>query len=130
MSEYLLDTGLLILAVRRDLHALDWLDAARSVHRLYISVASRAEVLAGMHAREERMTMTLLDSLTAIPISSPIADQAGRLMYAHARQGRQVSLPDAFIAATVLTHGLILVTTNVKHFLPLLGGRAIAFHDS
>ncbi len=128
MSKYLLDSNVPIKALRRNLDVLDWLESIRSIHYLYISAASRVEVLAGMHPREEEMTMSLLSSLISLPVTVPIADRAGRMIYTHARKGFQVSFPDALIAATALEHGLTLVTSNVKHF-PMLGDQVAALSD-
>ena len=59
---------------------------------------------------------SLLDSLVSLPVDEAIADQAGRLIYQYARQGIQLSVPDAQIAATALQHNLTLATTNTKDF--------------
>lgn len=128
MNKYLLDSNVLIKALRRNLDVLDWIDSIHSTHYLYVSVASRVEVFAGMHPREEEMTEALLSSLISLPITVPIADRAGRMIYTHARKGFQVSFPDALIAATALEHNLILMTTNTKHF-PMLGGQLSALSD-
>jgi len=117
VADYLLDTNVLILALRSDPKALEFLDALdRKRERAYISVATRTEILAGMRPHEEKRTMELLDSLKSVPVDEAIADQAGRLIYQYARQGIQFSFPDALIAATALLHDLTLATTNPKHF--------------
>lgn len=117
VADYLLDTNILILALRSDLKALDFLDVLdRKRERVCISVATRTEVLAGMRPHEEERTMELLDSLENLPVDEAIADRAGRLIYQYARQGVQFSFPDALIAATALHHDLTLATTNPKHF--------------
>ncbi len=72
--------------------------------------------MAGMHPHEETRTLSLLDALLCIPVSTAIADRAGRLVYQHARKGFHLSFPDSLIAATALQCGLTLVTTNVRHF--------------
>ena len=116
MADYLLDTNILIL------HLRDHPDITASLTRwsetsvLYISTVTRAEVLAGMRPHEESRTMELLESLTSIVVDEAVADQAGRSIYQYARQGIQISFPDALIAATALQHDLTLVTTNIKHF--------------
>ena len=69
-----------------------------------------------MHQQEEVPTTNLLNALSNIPVDEAVADRAGRLIYKYARQGVQLSLPDAFIAATALIRDLTLVTTNVRHF--------------
>ncbi len=117
MADCLLDTNILILALRSDPKALDLLDAlGRKKERECISVATRTEILAGMRPHEEERTMELLDSLENIPVDESIADRAGRLIYQYARQGVQFSFPDAIIAATALHHNLTLATTNPRHF--------------
>lgn len=117
MADYLLDTNILILALRSDPKALDFLDALeRKKERACVSVVTRTELLAGMRPHEEQRTMALLDSLTNLPVSEAIADCAGRLIYQYARRGIQLSFADALIAATALEHDLTLATTNPKHF--------------
>lgn len=117
MADYLLDTNILILALRSVPKALNLLDALdRKKERVCISVATRTEILAGMRPHEEERTMELLDSLENLPLDEATADRAGRLIYQYARQGIQFSFPDALIAATALHHDLTLATTNPKHF--------------
>ena len=117
MADYLLDTNVLIFALRSNPKALDFLDALeRKRERACISVVTRTEILAGMRPHEEARTMELLDSLENLPVDEAIADRAGRLIYQYARQGIQLSFPDAIIAATALEHDLTLATTNPKHF--------------
>jgi len=127
MADYLLDTNILVLALRSVPKALDFLDALeRRQEFAGISVVTRTEILAGMRPHEEERTMALLDSLTNFHVDEAIADRAGRLIYRYARQGIQLSFPDALIAATALQHDLTLVTTNVKHF-PMPDLRVHAF---
>ena len=116
MADYLIDTNLLILAFRRRPEAIHLLKRLHAEGGLHISVVTRTEILAGMHAAEEERTMTLLSSLGNLPVDVVSADQAGRWIYAYARKGIQLSVPDAVIGATAITHGLTLVTTNAKHF--------------
>lgn len=122
MANYLFDTNVVILALRGVPQALNFLDTLNQTQeQSYISVVTRAEILAGMCPHEEERTMILLESLASILVNEVIADQAGRLIYQYARQGVQLSLPDAQIAATALHYNLTLVTTNTKHFpLPQL----------
>jgi len=128
MNDYLLDTNVLILALRRNLRVLDWLEATQHTRYLYVSVISRTEVLAGMQPREEQMTRALLGSLINLPVYTSIGDRAGLLIYEQARRGHQVSFPDALIAATALEHDLTLVTTNVRHF-PMLDKQVTPLAD-
>jgi hypothetical protein len=117
VADYVLDTNILILALRSDPKALDFLEELeRKRERSCISVVTRTEILAGMRPHEEERTMALLDSLENIPVDEAIADRTGRLIYQYARQGVQLSFPNALIAATALEHDLTLATTNPKHF--------------
>ena len=117
MADYILDSNILIFALRSDPKALDFMDALeREKEGMYISVATRTEILAGMGPHEEETTMALLDSLISLPVDAAIADRAGRMIYQYARQGIQFSFADAVIAATALQHDLTLATGNAKHF--------------
>lgn len=116
MADYLLDTNILILHLRGRLDIAALLDQWGRDSGLCISVISRMEILAGMHPHEEGATMALLDSLVNLPLDEAVADRAGTLMYRYSRQGTPLSFPDALIAATAMHHGLILATTDPKHF--------------
>ncbi|MBE7473412.1 MAG: hypothetical protein DPW09_38670 [Anaerolineae bacterium] len=117
VANYLLDTNVIILALRSAAYALNFLDRFNQTQeQAYISVVTRTEILAGMRPHEEQRTMALLESLTSMLVNEVIADKAGRLIYQYARQGVQLSFPDAQIAATALHYNLTLVTTNTKHF--------------
>lgn len=116
MVDYLLDSNVLILHLRERPEITALLTRWGMEGALCISVVTRTEILAGIRPHEEERTMELLDSLTNLTVDRAIADRAGRLIYQYARQGVQLSLPDAVIAATALHHNLTLATTNPKHF--------------
>jgi len=116
VADYLLDSNALILHLRERPEITALLTQWGKEGTLYISVATRTEILAGMRPHEEERTMELLDSLDNLPVDEAIADRAGRLIYQYARQGIQLSFPDALISATALHHDLTLATTNPKHF--------------
>jgi len=118
MPTSLLDTNVLIFALRRNTAALDLLEQLRQRDDATISVATRAEVLAGMRPHEEPTTMALLNSLRNLPVTDEVADLAGRLIYRLARTGVQLSFPDALISATAIVHDLSIITTNAVHFTP------------
>ena len=120
MADLLLDTNTLISHLRKRASVTDFLLRWGQRDNLYISVVTRTEILAGMRPNEERETLELLISLSNLPVTSVVADRAGRLIYAAARRGIQTSFPDALIAATALEHDLIVVTTNAHHFEELV----------
>ena len=116
MTDRLLDTNILILHFRNRPDVTALLTQWDTDGDLYISVATRTEILAGMRSHEEKKTMALLSSINSLPIDKAIADKAGHLINQYARQGVQLSFPDAQIAATAIYHNLVLATTNTKHF--------------
>ena len=116
MINHLLDTNVIIMLFRGDRQAKQFVSTISQLGEVSISVVTRAEILAGMKLAEEKTTRVLLNSFTNVPVDSAIADQAGKLIYAQARQGFQLTFPDALIAATALLDSLTIVTTNVKHF--------------
>jgi tRNA(fMet)-specific endonuclease VapC len=73
-----------------------------------------------MRPTEEAATDALLQSLEYYGVTWDIARQAGLLRRDYARKGVTIALADATIAAVVLSHQLILVTDNAKHF-PIKG---------
>jgi predicted nucleic acid-binding protein len=116
MSDYLLDTNILILYLRKTSGYLELLDTLAADDTLYISAITRLEIIRGMRDREREATFDVLDSLETIEISIEIADKAGELIRTWRTQGVVLEDADALIAATALEHGLALVTTNAKHF--------------
>ncbi|MCQ3937528.1 MAG: hypothetical protein DPW18_10845 [Chloroflexi bacterium] len=116
MSDYLLDTNILILYLRKTPGYLELLDTLAADDTLYISAITRLEIIRGMRDREREATFDVLDSLETIEISIEIADKAGELIRTWRTQGVVLEDADALIAATALEHGLALVTTNAKHF--------------
>ena len=116
MADYLLDSNVLIRHLRERPAVTTLLRQWAETGDLVISVVTRTEIVAGMQPHEEAVTLSLLDSLISLPVTAPIADQAGRWIYQYARRGVQLSFPDAIIAATAELHDLTLATTNVRHF--------------
>lgn len=116
MADYLVDSEILILALRGRPRAVNLLKSLKEQGAIRISVITRTEILAGMHPSEEARTLELLSALVSLAIDHEAADQAGRWIYQYARQGIQLSVPGALIGATSLRHGLVLVTTNASHF--------------
>jgi predicted nucleic acid-binding protein len=116
MSDYLLDTNILILYLRKTAGYYDLLDTLAKDDTLYISAITRLEIIRGMRERERQDTFNLLDSLESIDITIEVADKAGELIRTWRTQGVILEDADAIISATALRYGLALVTTNAKHF--------------
>lgn len=116
MSDYLLDSNILILYLRKTKGYYELLDTLAKDDTLFISVITRLEIIRGMHEREREETFDLLESLATIDITIEIADSAGELIRSWRTRGVVLEDADAIIAATALNSGLALVTTNAKHF--------------
>ncbi len=102
MANLLVDTDVLI----------DHLRGARELrpggHRLWCSVVTRAELLAG---GDERRIRSFLEPFEEVSVDREIAERAGRV-----RRQTGLRLPDALIAATALERRFTLLTKNLAHF--------------
>jgi predicted nucleic acid-binding protein len=116
MSEYLLDTNILILCFRKIEGYRELLDTLAKDDTLYVSAITRLEIVRGMREHERKDTFNLLDSLETIDVTIEIADKAGELIRLGRTKGMILGDADAVIAATALNRGLALIATNERHF--------------
>ena len=106
----LLDSNLIIYAGRPEHEALRDLIAREGP---YVSVISKVETL-GYHElgeHEKRVLGEFFDVADMLPVSQSAIATATRL-----RQRRRMSIGDALIAGTALSHGLSLATHNTEDF--------------
>ena len=78
-----------------------------------LSPITRAEVLVGFDDNHLLLAVELLDQFPTLPITAIEADLAASL-----RRSERWRLPDALQAAIARSHGLALVTRNMKDFPP------------
>jgi predicted nucleic acid-binding protein len=116
MSDYLLDTNILILCFRKMEGYQELLDTLARDDTLYISAVTRLEIVRGMRDHERKATFNLLNSLETIDITIEVADKAGELIRLWRKKEVILGDADALIAATALNNDFALVTTNAKHF--------------
>jgi predicted nucleic acid-binding protein len=106
----LLDSNIIIYAAQPE---YGWLREFIAEHEPAVSALSYVETL-GYHRLTEAERQ-LLEEFFAVslvlPISQSVLDRAVAL-----RQMRRMTLGDAIVAGTSLTHDLILVTRNVEDF--------------
>src|SRR5260370_42686580 len=74
------------------------------------------ELHMGMRPGEEAKTEMFLRSLEFFPVTWEVAQLAGDLFRRWRQKGQTLSYADVTIAAVALTHKLVLVTDNRKHF--------------
>lgn len=110
----LVDTDVLIEFLRGKEKAKILLEEASNHAKLFCSVVTIAEILAGMRLSEESATEALLSSLNSLPVTENIARTAGLLR--KSIRGRQIMLPDCLIGATALIHDCRLLTFNKKDY--------------
>jgi toxin FitB len=93
--------------------------------RLHVSVILFHELQFGLEQadddRKVALTVFLQDigarfAARALPVDLNVAETAGRLRAFERKQGRILSVPDAFMAATAMIHDLPLATRNVRDF--------------
>ena len=116
MSDYLLDSNVLIQHLRGHGPTTALLTRLAFEGQLGLAAISRTEVLAGMRPHERESTLRFLNALACYPLDVATADLAGDLISCYRRQGVTLDVPDALIAAIALNQGLVLLTYNPRHF--------------
>ena len=116
MIDYLLDTGILVRHLRNDPGYIALTGQLSSEGVLSIASFTRFEILRGMRDYEQERTCDLLDSMESFPMNDQVADLAGELVRVWRKRGITLGEGDVIIAATALSQGLALVTTNARHF--------------
>ena len=125
---FLLDTNVIAEWVKPlpEPRVVTWL-AQAGEDRLFLSVVSFAEIRRGIEAladgrKRERLAEWLADELPGrfagriLDIDRSVAEAWGSVSAGSARSGVPLAVPDGFLAATARTHGLTLVTRNVRDF--------------
>ena len=114
--KYLLDTNLIIDAIRKFQPTIDFME--HLLHfpnsQAYLSSITNLELHLGRSAKDPNALQEinlLINQFKAIDVNLKISGSAGELV-------RELSIDtlDAVIAATAINYDLILVTKNRKHF--------------
>lgn len=69
----------------------------------------------------ERIRREVLPLVTILPVGEAVAQRAGETLAALESRGALIGVEDLLIASTALTHGLAVVTRNVKHLSRVAG---------
>jgi tRNA(fMet)-specific endonuclease VapC len=116
----LIDTTILIDAERRG----EALDRAIGEEERAISAITVSELLHGVHraadeqrrVRREALVEHLLESLEALPVTTAVARTHARIWADLERRGEPIGAHDLWIAATAVTHGMGVATSNGGEF--------------
>ena len=117
---YLIDTDILIYSLKNDEHVKQKFRENQNIPKS-ISVITYGELVFG--ARKSRhieknlaVTYRIAELFPVIDIDKSIMDVFGEIKSSLEMRGSIIEDMDILIAATALSHNLILVTNNVKHF--------------
>lgn len=122
----LVDTDVLVWALRGSESAREWLRAARQQTTLAISVVTITELTGGMRSSERERVWSLLAALRPEPVTEVIARRAGELRREWHASHVAIGTADYLIAGTADVLGARLATLNVKHF-PMFEGLKAPF---
>ncbi len=108
--KYLVDSNIIIYHLNKDSIATEFL--SEHYEEIAISQITFVEVLSfAFSLAEEKDVRELLNTFKIFDIDSKISNQA-----VENRKLKKIKVPDNIIAATAQSHGLTLVTRNIKDF--------------
>ncbi len=113
---FLIDTDILIWALRGNKEIVDSLSALKDRSPMAISMITIAEIYKNVYPRELIKTERLINEHIKFTVTEEIAKSAGFYWQEFNKQYKGMSILDCIIAATAKSSGSILVTLNTKHF--------------
>jgi predicted nucleic acid-binding protein len=117
MATILLDTSVIFDHLNGRAGRTEFLDRLLvEGHLLACCAVNITEVYESLRPGEEAKTDAFLDSLEHLPVTPPIARQAGLLRRDWRTKGQTLSYTDVTIAAVALSNTTPLLTDNRKHF--------------
>ena len=119
ISDFLLDTGIILRYLRRDRRAADLFDFLEQLGEVYVSAITYLETLIRVQPHEEDSTRLFFERVPPLIVSQEVAEKAASLIRKYPGVfGKEVGrgTPDAIIAATAWQQQGVLVTLDKKHF--------------
>ena len=118
------DTNIFIAYLRATKKEKTWLQQLPDDTELFISAATRYELLMGAtDDRKKRDVELLTGPLPTLPFSKAVADKAAGIYHSLRSKNRMIEFRDIFIATTALENGLPILTTNRRDFSNVEGLR-------
>lgn len=115
MSDYLLDTDVLIRCLRGVAETLTFAQQLTEQGDLHTSVWSHLEIWLLTQPNDLKQTQEFLTPFIVHPVNEEIARRAADLLKLRGETEAPLTYAEAVIAATALHHGLTLVTYNTKN---------------
>jgi predicted nucleic acid-binding protein len=113
----LINTDVLIDYLKGNPNAENFIE--QNIDRVSVSAMTVAELYQGIRNKSEKETLDrFISELRVFSITGDIAIKAGLLRNEYGKS-HSSGLADCIIAATSITHGMELMTLNLKHF-PML----------
>ena len=125
MSDYLLDTDVLIRCLRGVAETLTFAQQLTEQGDLHTSVWSHLEIWLLTQPNDQKLTQEFLTPFIAHPVNDDIARRAAELLKLRGETEAPLTYAEAVIAATALHHGLTLVTYNTKNLESLSALRLV-----
>lgn len=126
MSDYLLDTDVLIRCLRGVPEALTLAQQLTEEGDLHTSVWSHLEIWLLARQQDQKQTLDFLTPFITHPVNEEIARRAAELVKGRDANQTSLSYAEAVIAATARHHGLTLVTYNSKNLETLTSIRRLS----
>ncbi len=126
MSDYLLDTDVLIRCLRGVPEALTLAQQLTEEGDLHTSVWSHLEIWLLARQQDQKQTLDFLTPFITHPVNEEIARRAAELVKGRDANQTPLSYAEAVIAATARHHGLTLVTYNSKNLETLTSIRRLS----
>lgn len=122
MSDYLLDTDVLIRCLRGVAETLTFARQLTEQGDLHTSVWSHLEIWVLTQPTDQKQTLDFLTPFITHPVNDEIARRAADLLKLRGDAEAPLTYSEAVLVATALHHGLTLVTYNTKNLeaLPAL----------
>ncbi len=112
----LVDTDVAIDYLRGRPYARELMEELWRAGQAHLSVLSVYELYVGMRPEEEAATEAFISACRVLGVDRPAA-RAGADWYRRWRaEGQTLTAVDCLIAGTVLVHGLVVATRNVRHY--------------
>lgn len=117
MKGLLLDTTAVVDWLKNRAGVRQWIEQrVRDGADLGLGPITLAEVVGGIAPDRRSAVQAVLETLTWVPISVEAARKAGELFWQHERAGERIPFPDLLQAASALSSGRTVATSNVRHF--------------